>query len=398
MKNQWIEFYSGIVTVKVTGKGIERLINSLTRDGIVIWQVKRNGTDSIIFKMKLTEVKELRKHRRNFPDCKVRFLQRRGAPFLMKRLFLNSGFLIGALGFILVIMVLSNMVWGIEIKGAKPATEHQIRKTLTEMGIKVGKLQFYMEDVETIQRNLTNQIEELTWVGVELRGTTFHFQVVEKNQPKKIEQYSPRDLVASKKAIIVKMFVEKGQEKVKLYDHVKPGQLLVSGAIGKEDSPLFVAAKGEILGETWYKTEVKLPLVSNFYVFNGQEEQKHAIKIGKLKIPIWGFGKLPFTEYEQEVHEKKLRFLKWDIPISYVMDTYREREKVQREYTKEEAVANAKKLAREDIKSHLSEEAIIKGEKVLHQTFKDGKVNLSIHFQVIENIAKVQPIIQGDKE
>lgn len=395
MKNQWIEFYSGIVTVKITGKGIERFINSLTRNGLIIWSVKRSGTNTIIFKMKLKDVHELRKYRRAF-ECKIRFLQRNGAPFLLKRLFRNSGFLVGAFGFIMVLMLLSNMVWGIEIKGAKPATEHQIRKTLTEMGIKVGKLQFYMEDVESIQRNLTNKIEELTWVGVELKGTTYHFQVVEKNQPKKIVKNSPRNLVASKKAIIVKMFVEKGQPKAKMYDHVVPGQILVSGLIGKEDNPKMVPAEAEILGETWYKTSVDLPLNSTFYVFNGKEERKHAISIGKFKIPVWGFGKIPYQEYEIEQNIKKIRFLKWNTPISYIHETYRQREKVLREYSKKEAVQMAMNLAKEDIKNHLSEDAIIKGEKILHQSFQNGKVRLIIHFQVIEDIAKTEPIIQGD--
>jgi similar to stage IV sporulation protein len=393
MKNHWIEFYTGIVTVKVTGKGIERFINALTRNGLVIWNVKRSGIHTIIFKMRLSDVKELRKYRRTF-ECKIRFLQRNGVPFLLKRLFRNGGFLIGALGFILVLMMLSNMVWGIEIKGAKPATEHQIRKELTAMGIKVGKLQFYMEDVEAIQRNLTNKIEELTWVGVELRGTTYHFEVVEKNQPKKVEKLTPRNLIAKKKAIIVEMFVEKGQPRVKKFDHVAPGQLLVSGLIGKEDNPEVVSAEGKILGETWYRSEVNLPLHSTFYVFNGQEKRKHFISLGKVNIPIWGFGKTPYTEYEIERNARNLRFLKWDIPVSYVHETHREREKVEREYTKEQAVENAKNLAREDIKRHLSEDAIIKGEIILHQAFQNGKVKLSLHFQVIEDITKAEPIIK----
>lgn len=395
MKNQWIEFYSGIVSVKITGKGMERFINSLTRNGIIIWDVKRSGTNTIIFKMNLSDVKELRKYKRHY-DCKIKFLQRNGAPFLLKRLFRNSGFLVGAFGFILIILLLSNMVWGIEIRGAKPATEHQIRKELSNMGISVGNFQFFMDDVEAIQRNLTNKIEELTWIGVELKGTTYHFQVVEKTQPEKPEKLSPRNLVAKKKAIIVKLFVEKGQAKVKLYDHVVPGQLLVSGTIGKEDAPEIVPAKGEILGETWYKTRVALPLKSTFYVFNGKEKQKNSITIGNLKIPVWGFGKNTFKEFEIESNEKKLKFFKWNLPISYVVETYREREKVTREYTKEEAVLNAKNLAREDIKTHLYEDAIIRGEKVLQQSFQNGKVILLIHFQVIEDIAKAQPITQGD--
>ena len=119
--------------------------------------------------------------------CKVHFLKREGAPFLLKKLFQNSGLLVGAILFIFVILILSNMVWGIKLKGADPATEYKIHKELDKMGIKVGKLQLFVDNVESIQRQLSDNIEEITWVGVELKGTTYHLQVVEKNEPKQPE-------------------------------------------------------------------------------------------------------------------------------------------------------------------------------------------------------------------
>ncbi len=103
------------------------------------------------------------------------------------------------------------MIWGIKLKGAEPATEYKIRKELDKMGIKVGKLQLFVDNVEGIQRQLSNNIEEITWVGVELKGTTYHLQVVEKNEPKKPEYLTPQNLIAKKKAVIVNMFVEEGQ-------------------------------------------------------------------------------------------------------------------------------------------------------------------------------------------
>ena len=44
--------------------------------------------------------------------------------------------------------------------------------------------------------SFTNNIEEITWVGVELKGTTYHLQVVEKNEPEQTEYLSPQNLVA----------------------------------------------------------------------------------------------------------------------------------------------------------------------------------------------------------
>ncbi|WP_160721771.1 sporulation protein YqfD [Bacillus sp. USDA818B3_A] len=391
MKNQWIEFIYGRVTVRVTGKGLERFLNVLTRNGLHIWSVKRHGTETITFKMRVQDAMEIRKFARK-SGCKISFLHRSGVPFLLKRLWKNSGFMLGAAAFLFLIMILSNMVWGIEIKGAKPATEYQIRKELDKMGVKIGKIQFFVDNVEGIQRKLTNNIGALTWVGVELNGTTYHLQVVEKNEPKKTEQLSPQNLIAKKKAIIVKMFVENGQKVVDINDHVEKGQLLVSGAYGQEENPEITAAKGKVWGETWYKSHVELPLVTKFNVYNGKEVQKHSLLFGGLEVPIWGFGKPEFKHFETEKNEHRIKFLKWELPISYINKTIRERELYQRTYSTSEAEKMALELAKKQIKSNLNEDAMIKDEKVLHKAMENGKVILDIHFKIIENIAVGQPI------
>ncbi|MGG0716444.1 sporulation protein YqfD [Robertmurraya massiliosenegalensis] len=397
MRNHWIYFYWGIVTIKVTGNGLERFLNRLTTNGILIWDVKKHGYEAMTFKMSLKDIKKLKSVVKN-SGCKVTFLKRTGLPFLIRRLYKNSGFMTGALIFFVVLFILSNMIWGIEIKGADPATEHKIKKELDNIGVKKGKLQFFVEEPEGIQRAVMNAIEEVTWVGVELLGTTYHLQVVEKNMPEEPEKLGPQNLVATKKAVIVDMFVEEGQPKVDIHDYVKPGQLLVSGQIGKEGKTKSVSAKGEVLGETWYKSEVILPLESNLQVFNGNEKRKYSLQIADFSIPIWGFKDHNYKTFEKETKENKFRFLKWELPITYVQDTYRESERVKKLYKNDEAIEVAKEMARADIKNELPEDATIKGEKVLRQTIQNGKVYLIMHFQVIENIAKSYPIIQGESE
>ncbi|WP_026563540.1 sporulation protein YqfD [Bacillus sp. UNC41MFS5] len=397
MNNQWIEFFNGRVTVKVSGKGTERFINVLTRNDFPIWNIKRHGTETITFNMRLKDAKNIRQYARK-SDCSISFLRRNGVPFLFRRMLKNSGFIAGAGIFLLLLLVLSNVIWGIEIKGAKPATEYQIRKELDKMGVKIGKLQFFVDNVEGIQRKLTNNVGELTWVGVELKGTTFHLQVVEKNEPKKPEKLSPRNLIAKKKAVIVNMYIENGQKMVDINDHVERGQLLVSGAFGQEENPELVAAKGEVWGETWYKSHVELPLETNFKVYNGKEKEKHFILLGNFELPVWGFGKPEFSNYETEENVHKIHFLKWELPVSYLNKTLREREEVQRSYTNKEAQQIAIELAKKQIKGQLDEDAIIKDEKILHKANKNGKVILDIHFKVIENIAVGQPISKETSE
>ncbi|WP_462412261.1 sporulation protein YqfD [Neobacillus sp. Marseille-QA0830] len=398
MKNQWMEFIFGNVTVKITGKGTERFINVLIRNGYHLWNVKRHGTETITFRMRLDDAKKIRPYIRN-SGLKLTFLQRNGVPFLSLRMLKNSGFIAGAAIFLVIIFLLSNVIWGIEIKGAKPETEYKIRKELDKMGVKIGKLQFSVENVEGIQRQLTNNIGDLTWVGVELNGTTYHLQVVEKNEPKKPEQLAPQNLVAKKKAVIVKHYIEDGQLMVDKNDHVEQGQLLVSGQIGQDgQNPKMVAAKGEVWGETWYKSHVELPFKTNFKVFKGNETIKHSIRFWKLELPIWGFGKPEYKEYETEVDDHRLHFLKWELPVTYVKKTIREREEFTRTYSEQEAEQIALELAKKEIKSRLDEDAIIKDEKILHKAVENGKVILDIHFKIIENIAVGLPISEETQE
>ncbi len=61
-----------------------------------------------------------------------------------------------------------------------------------------------MPSVEDVQRHLTDNINAITWAGLEVRGTTYHFKIVEKNEPKKEKEQRPQNLVAKKKRLLQK--------------------------------------------------------------------------------------------------------------------------------------------------------------------------------------------------
>ncbi|WP_246940466.1 sporulation protein YqfD [Bacillus pinisoli] len=395
MKNHWTIFFGGHVKIKVVGKGIERFINECVRQEISLWEVKRIPDGSITASLPLKDLHKIRRIIRK-SQCKLSFVGGKGFPFLFKKALYNSGFVIGLTSCLILLFILSNMIWGIQIVGAKPETEHLIRKELQTIGVETGKFQFLVQNPDEIQKHLSETINAITWVGVELKGTTFHFRVVEKNQPKEVEYFSPRHLVAKKTAIIANMFVEEGQPMVTIHDYVKKGDLLVSGFIGQEGKIEVVSARGEIMGETWYDANVSVPLKTNFNVLTGKSKTTHYVKVFNWNIPIWGFGKHEFKEVETTTDEKTFNFLKWKVPLGYQKVVIRESEEVERSYTKEEAVKVALQNGRNELKEQLNEQAKIKGEKILHQTIENGKVKLTIHFQVIEEISTVQPIIQGD--
>lgn len=192
--------------------------------------------------------------------------------------------------------------------------------------------------------------------------------------------------------------MESGTKRYAINEVVRKGQLLVAGKIGNEDRVKSVSAKGKVWGEVWYTTKVTVPLETTFQVFNGAEKQKIYMKLGKWSIPVWGFGKIEYKEYEEEENESNVKFFKWELPIKIVNKTYREKEIVIRGYSEKDAIEKGKEDARKDIMKRIGEDGKIKEEKILQQDIKNGKVKLNIAFTTIENIAKAQPLTQGDTE
>jgi similar to stage IV sporulation protein len=395
MKNFWVHKIQGYLQLKVEGYGAERFINGCARNGIVLWNVKRLGKKSLICFINTNDVFKIRPLARQ-ADCKVKITKRLGAPFLLRKRKKRSGLMAGAFAFIFLMFLFSNVIWNIQVKGASPEINHQLRTVLQEMGIKRGKFHFLMPPPEKIQQALMENIDGVTWIGVNLNGTTYHFQVVEKTIPKEKENYGPRHLVATKKATIYDYFVEEGNIVVEINQTVQKGQTLITGILGKEENTTVVSANGEVYGLVWYKSEVTLPLNSTFTVLTGEEKNKLGLNIKGFTIPIWGFGDGDFKDYDTFTETRDFHFLKWKLPVSYVKTSIKETEKSKRKYTEEEAVNIALQKAKDDIMKNLPKDSVIKSEKILRQVNDNGKVKVTFHITVIEEITKGQPIIQGE--
>jgi similar to stage IV sporulation protein len=395
MRNNWTSKITGVVQVKVTGIGPERYLNDCMRKGIPLKDIKKVGEQCILFKIELTDLKRLRKIPRK-KIYKVTFLSRKGFPFQLKRAIKHIGFVMGILTFISLLFILSNMIWKIEIVGASPSVEYKVMKELNSMGIKRGVTQYSIPKLQEIQKNLQDKIPSITWIGVKLYGTTFHFQVVEKKLPKPDPILKPQHIVAKEKAIVTGMYVEKGKPLVMINDFVQKGQILVSGLLGTEENPIPVPAVGEIRGEVWREEYVTVPIHTDFQLLTGKSKRNNFIRIGKMKIKYWGFDKNTFKQYKDEKQEYQVKFLKWKLPIYLAKNTQFESKEVTRTYTKEEAKEVALKIGRKDVMKDLDKDAKILSEKVLHESIDNGKVNIRIFYKINEVISKPQTIVQGD--
>lgn len=409
MKHIQGAYFNGYVTVLVKGHMPELFFQKCNNQGIPIWNVRKTGTDACEGNVKLSDIKYLKKMRRR-TNYKLTFAQKKGAPFVVARLFRKKQLFISLLMSVMLIVFLSNIIWEVKITGVPKDIEEKISKKLNNYGIHSGSWIFSLDSPNTIQQKLVYDIPELLWVGVDQKGTTYSLEGVEKTIVKKEKIKGPQNLIATKKGVIKKMYVRKGLPLVHVNDYVEPGEVLVSGVIDESlqsdnkdaDKDMkhvdYVAADGDITATTWYEVAVTVPLQANEEVLTGNWEKKYDIRLGDIQLPIWGFGKPEYDQIHREINEKPLRFLKWNLPIKIVSTTMSEKMYNKVERTKADAVAKGIQQAKKELQLELGPDAAIISENVLHETSEHGKVKLNLYMSVEESIIEPQPIEKKTKE
>ncbi|UFU01387.1 sporulation protein YqfD [Radiobacillus kanasensis] len=400
-------YFTGYVTMKITGSRPELFFALCAKENVPVWNVKKISNKVCLGNIHLKDVARVKKFRRK-TVYKVSFLHKKGIPFLSQRILHKKPLVVGLVLSILFIGFLSNMVWDVRVSGVHPELEKKIMTQLDEYGVEPGTLKFRLGSPSSIQQKLLDDIPELLWVGVKEKGTTFYLEGVEKTLVEEKEEPGPRNLIAQKKGVIIDMFVSKGKPMVEVNDFVQKGELLVSGNIniqeekeGEEDKkeeqkPDLVSSEGEIIAETWYQTSVSIPLEANYEVLTGHNKKKYYLNFAGFSLPVWGFGNPDYKNKQTETVEKSFHFLKWELPISFKQVNVQEAKEEQVKRSKKEAKEAGLAQARKELKSKLEKDAEIVSEKVLHETYESGKVKLILYFTVHENIVKNQPISQGD--
>ncbi len=336
-------------------------------------------------------------------QIRIRLKRKQGMPFWIRKIKKRVYFYIGFLLFIVLLFVLSSFIWQIEIVGAETIPHEQVYGVLQKEGIFKGQLKFRLPKEKEIQERLLKSFSQASWIGFQLEGTRAIVTIVMKKQ---IEEQSedqkdegPVDLIAGKDALVVDMQIQRGRAVVGLNEVVQKGDLLVSGKYGdplQETDDQIVGAKGKVLGEVWYEAEVAVPFLVHRKEYTGRRDRKTHFFVG-TKVLHNPFKKsLDLKQYETTQTMRSFYLGNWKMPFGLVDEERLEMNLLKYRRTFSEAVQLAKQSAKDEMISYLDADGKIINEKVLHQRVDNGKVYLKIHFDVVENIAVSQPILQGE--
>jgi len=224
---------------------------------------------------------------------RIRAGKRRGLYFTLSRYKNRTGVYVGLLLFAVMLTFRSSRVSDIDVNGAPRA---MVLNILSECGITKGagkdSLQLYKAE-----RRLMSDIENCAWADVSIVGTRVTVTVETGTPAPEVEDNTkPRNLVASRDAVIIKQTVRKGSSVLPDGSGVQKGGLLVTGAVedvtltvhGSDTGHvLFVRADAEIIGEFKERREFFVPYNETLRTADGERTCFTSLVFGDDVYPLY---------------------------------------------------------------------------------------------------------------
>lgn len=380
-------FLRGYVIVNFYGDNIEKLLNAIAANRLSIWDMRcRKGFISAA--VSVASFKKLRFIKRPY-KVKLRIVKKAGLPFFIEKHKNRTGFLIGAVLFILLIKFMSSFIWIVEISGNERIKNSEVKLNCKEIGIVEGirksKISSKLDAQELMLIN-----ENIAWASLNIEGCRLTVNISETRDIQKNESNKPTNIKASYDGIIKKIDVTSGNVLVKPGDAVKKGDILVSGIIENLNSTIFVRSSGTITAQTQRIYQSTQKYVQDVSRHAARREKRKVLTIFDINIPLF------LSQINNPVNEKitvsNAKLFGAKLPIYITEYSYYNSNTVTVNYSESELL----KLLEKDIENKMALDAPMSFiEKSSEVEAKKDSLTLTKTFICEENISYTEDIIMG---
>jgi similar to stage IV sporulation protein len=253
-----------------------------------------------------------------------KLIKRTGILAVARRYRLRYGFILGALLFTLITFLSSSIVWQIEITGNSILSNEEVLDALGSSGLSLGTP---LKDIDTdkIERSAVVNEKRLSWISVNMNGTTAYVEIRERTDADKAQRIQPyANILSADDAIIVDIEVFSGMAAVKKGSYVRKGEMLINGIIHKEALGTYPTyASGRVVGRIFKSFELEFPYRELILENTGKK-----VNVVKAKI----FGKeVIFSAFSPKydsysVYAKELSISKGSkvLPFSLTVEVFNE--------------------------------------------------------------------------
>ena len=408
----------GYTEILVKGSHIEKFINLSISRGCYLWDIRRLQPDLITAKVRLEDFRALR-HIARTTRSRLKVRRKIGLPFVMGKVRRRKMLAVGALVFLAAMYLLSSFIWAVDVvsqQEMKLVTKSELIRVVEKYGVKPGAIKWNL-NVDKIEEAVLREFPEVSWVGIEFKGTKASVEIVERVLPKKEQlEKNPGNLIARKAGVIKEILVLAGEARAVEGDTVEQGEILISGVIlpqakdqeenaeqlegeeklSEEDDlkPRYVRAKGVIRARVWYQAVKEMPLTKQEENRTGRTHQVVSLRFPIKTVIIKGSRAVPFTKWDRETEATRLfSWRNFTIPVELVKTTYYELEQQKVYYSMAEARTLAEAEALRKIRAQMPEGAGIKAKRSVVRSSGEDKVRVTVYVETEEDIARFVPII-----
>ena len=388
--NSLLRFIGGQIEVIVKGGNIERFLNLLNNANIKIWDIKRLDIGSITFRMYKRNFKNIRYAVRK-TGVKVHIKRKSGAPFTTHKYRKRYGIIAGAALFLCVIYVMSLFVWVIEVEGNESVSSDDILMGLKESGFKVGAFR-PTTDVNDIENKYLINNDKISWVSINIKGTTATVEVTERTQaPEIIDKNTPCSIYAARDGVIESIIDYNGKKLVAKGDTVRAGDEIVTGEIvDKHGVRRVVHAMAEVMATTYRTHTITKQLSYTENQRTGNQKNKYTINLMSFKLPLYFSKKISYNNYDVTTSENHLTLFKdFALPISLEKTSYIEVTPVTKTLTKQEAIEQLR-LEMQRYEQQLY--GITIKDKTENITESENEITITTTYECLEDIAVAHEI------
>lgn len=318
-------YLKGYVIIKVEGLSLEKFINLCISKDIYLWDISRINYTTLEAKVSVVGFKHLKKLAKTV-GCRLSIEEKKGLPFLIHKFKYRKMLFLGLIMSTGLIFFLNSFIWTIDIRGNKNVKDEAIRQSLKKLNVSEGikKSQINTEDIKS---KIITDIDKFSYTSVQIKGTKLILDLKERDEESKVvEDESPCDIVADKKAVIEKVTAQNGKSLVEVGDIVKKKQILITGKFQDEEmeKPLLVHSEGEVIGITTHSEIIKTSIIKDIKEETGKTHTSRELKINGKSLEIMN-GDIPFENFiETKQVKKPLKNDFLDLPVEIIIHEYKE--------------------------------------------------------------------------
>ena len=300
------DFFVEYDIIRLEGKYVEKFFNIATRKNIQLWNVRYIGKSVAVFSCYRKDYDEILKISDKI-SAKLYIMDSKGAMHEIKKYKNRVSLYLGALFMAVVIMLLSNTVCEITVSGLERIPEEVIYSQLKQSGLYKGKFKKNINTKE-VRKKILALNNDITWIGIELKGARASVEVVEKvPKPEIVDKKIAVNIVALKDGIVENIVVKDGFVIAKKGDTVRKGDLLVSGISESKQGDIMTAhSVADIKLKTFNYIKQSFPVEVAERIPTSEIKNRYRIEFFGKKVNLFLGEMLSDKEYDKMYENKSL--------------------------------------------------------------------------------------------